>query len=279
MKMLSKNTIKKKITEDFGNEWETYNYSKISYKKIKNAYKQYFNIFPTNKLKNSEGFDMGCGTGRWARILAKKVKKLNCIDGSQKALSVAKTNLKNYKNINFINSLIKHDILKKNSQDFGYCLGVLHHTPDPLYGLKVCHRILKKNAPFLLYLYYNFENKPAWFKFIWKLSNFFRNIISKFPFVIKKKVTFLIALFIYFPLAKISFYFEKIGINTDNFPLSDYRNKNFYIMSTDALDRFGTKLEKRFSKKEITTMLQIVGFYKIKFSPRTPYWVAIAYKR
>jgi SAM-dependent methyltransferase len=222
---------------------------------------------------------MGCGSGRWAKILATKVKKLNCIDGSRKALAMAKKNLRNYKNIKYFCSLIKHNILKKNTQDFGYCLGVLHHTPDPLYGLKVCHRILKKNSPFLLYLYYDFENRPAWYKFIWIFTNLLRNIISKFPFIIKKKITFLIALLIYFPLAKISFYFKKIGFNTNNFPLSDYKNKNFYIMKTDALDRFGTKLEKRFSKRKIISMLETAGFYKIKFSHKMPYWVVIAYKK
>jgi ubiquinone/menaquinone biosynthesis C-methylase UbiE len=277
--MTSSYLIKKKITKDFGNEWETYNHSQINYQKLKDSYNQYFSIFPTKHLKQSEGFDMGCGSGRWAKILATKVKKLNCIDGSRKALAVAKKNLRNYKNIKYFYSLIKHNILKKNSQDFGYCLGVLHHTPDPLYGLKVCHRILKKNSPFLLYLYYDFENRPAWYKFIWILTNLLRNIISKLPFIIKKKVTFLIALLIYFPLAKISFCLKKIGFNTNNFPLSDYENKNFYIMKTDALDRFGTKLEKRFSKRNIILMLETAGFYKIKFSDKMPYWVVIAYKK
>ena len=277
--MSLKNLIKKKITRDFGNEWETYDYSEITYKNIKNSYKQYFDIFPTNNLKSSEGFDMGCGTGRWAKILAKRVKKLNCIDGSKKALVVAKKNLKNFQNVKFFNSLIKHNILKKNSQDFGYCLGVLHHTPDVLHGLKVCHRILKKNSPFLLYLYYDFENRPIWYKIIWKITNILRNIISRLPFIIKKKITFVIAFLVYLPMAKLSFYFEKFGLNTDNFPLSYYRDKNFYFMATDALDRFGTKLEKRFSQKKIISMLNMVGFYKIKFSTKMPYWVILAYKK
>ena len=50
-------------------------------------------------------------------------------------------------------------------------------------------------------------------------------------------------------------------------------------MATDSLDRFGTKLEKRFTKKEIKKMLSKVGFKDIKFSNNTPYWVAIAWKK
>ena len=50
-------------------------------------------------------------------------------------------------------------------------------------------------------------------------------------------------------------------------------------MRTDALDRFGTKLEKRFTKKEIKSMLLKSGFVDIQFSENTPYWVALAWKK
>ena len=71
---------------------------------------------------------------------------------------------------------------------------------------------------------------------------------------------------------------ELIRLNVDNIPLSDYRNKSFYIMQNDALDRFGTKLEQRFSKKEISEMLSNAGFGNITFSENTPYWTCISYK-
>ena len=49
-------------------------------------------------------------------------------------------------------------------------------------------------------------------------------------------------------------------------------------MRTDALDRFGTKLEKRFSKKEIISMMEKSGLKDIKFSDQPPYHCAIGYK-
>ena len=49
-------------------------------------------------------------------------------------------------------------------------------------------------------------------------------------------------------------------------------------MLTDALDRFGTRLEKRFSKEQIISMLDIVGFENISFSEAEPYWVCLSYK-
>ena len=49
-------------------------------------------------------------------------------------------------------------------------------------------------------------------------------------------------------------------------------------MRTDALDRFGTKLEKRYSKKEIQTMMTRSQLNNIKFSKKPPYWVAVGTK-
>ena len=50
-------------------------------------------------------------------------------------------------------------------------------------------------------------------------------------------------------------------------------------METDALDRFGTKLEKRFTKKEIKEMMHESGLSSIEFKDNEPYWIAIGYKK
>lgn len=271
--------IDNKVVNDFGEEWSTYRQSDIEIKDLESAWAQYFSIFPFDELPdNSVGFDMGCGSGRWAMFTSPKVGHLHCIDASEKALSVAKENLSEMNEITFHHGSVGDDILDENSQDFGYCLGVLHHIPDTLDGLRSCSKILKKGAPFLLYLYYNFENRSYLFKTIWKLSNILRWLISKFPSPLKKIITFLIAIIIYLPLARISLLIEKAGINPHFIPLSDYRNKKFTFMATDSLDRFGTRLEKRFSKSEILNMLEESGFKNVKFSNSQPYWVCISYK-
>jgi hypothetical protein len=60
----------------------------------------------------------------------------------------------------------------------------------------------------------------------------------------------------------------------DQSGLSD-EDKSFYVMRTDALDPFGTRLEKRFSKVEIKSMLENSGFINIHFSDKQPYWCAV----
>ena len=46
------------------------------------------------------------------------------------------------------------------------------------------------------------------------------------------------------------------------------------MLANDALDRFGTTLEQRFSKAEITEMLRAADFdiSTLRFSDTEPYW-------
>ena len=50
------------------------------------------------------------------------------------------------------------------------------------------------------------------------------------------------------------------------------------MLRTDALDRFGTRLEQRFTKDEITAMLLEAGFTDIRFSNTPPFWTVVARK-
>ena len=92
MKNLDKDTVK-----SFSDQWVRYDQSGMSNDEAKKLFENYFSLFPWKKLtKSAEGFDMGCGTGRWAKFVAPRVGKLHCVDPSN-AIDVAKKNLKNLK--------------------------------------------------------------------------------------------------------------------------------------------------------------------------------------
>jgi len=268
-----------KTIQSFGDEWTRFNQKNIENSELKKIFNSYFKIFPWHKIKNPlVGFDTGCGSGRWAKFVAPRVKVLNCIEPS-KAIKVAKKNLSNFNNINFINSTIQDLKIKSASQDFGYVLGVLHHISYTESALKSCVRILKKGSPLLIYMYYNFENKPLWFKFLWQISNIFRKLICMLPKKIKFLICDIIAVLIYYPLTKISIFLERVNFPLKNFPLASYRDKSFYTMRTDSRDRFGTPIEKRFSKKQIYNLMKKSGLEKIKFKNGNPFWLSIGYKK
>ena len=273
MKNQDKNTV-----EGFGDEWSRFDQSDLPEDEQQLLFDEYFSVFPWKDIsKESVGFDLGCGTGRWAKSVAPKVKKLICIDPSN-AIDIAKKNLSNFDNCEFESATVDDISIDNNSMDFGYSLGVLHHVPDTEMGIKQCAEKLKKGAPLLLYLYYRFDNRPFWFRFIWSISDLLRKIISKMPYGLRYIFSQIIAVVVYFPLARTALYLEKLNLNVSNFPLSSYKNLSFYTMRTDALDRFGTRLEQRFTRDEIKNMMESAGLENIKFSNSKPFWVAVGYK-
>ena len=68
-----------------------------------------------------------------------------------------------------------------------------------------------------------------------------------------------------------------MGGKVADVPLSAYRNRSFYSMRTDALDRFGTRAEKRFTREQIRSMMESAGLERIAFS-EVPHWCAVGYR-
>ncbi|KGF72372.1 2-polyprenyl-3-methyl-5-hydroxy-6-metoxy-1,4-benzoquinol methylase [Neosynechococcus sphagnicola sy1] len=268
------------VVQSFGEEWQAFDQSSLSSEDGLQMFNEYFSIFPWQCLpKDAVGLDIGCGSGRWARLVAPKIGRLYCIDPSVSALNVARKNLSQCQNCEFILAGVENIPLGNATADFGYALGVLHHIPDPEKGIRSCVEKLKSGAPFLLYMYYAFDNKPWWYRWIWKISELGRFLISRLPFPMRYAVSQVIALLIYLPLARFSLGLEKLGVNVDSIPLSSYRHRRFYSIRTDALDRFGTRLEQRFTKAQIRSMMENSGLEKIIFDDSEPGWVALGYKK
>jgi SAM-dependent methyltransferase len=263
----------------FGQEWRRFDQNAMESEEHAQLFGEYFAIFPWDKLPaKPTGFDAGCGSGRWAALAARRAQTLHCIDASAVALAVARRKLAGQGNIIFHEAPIAAMPIADASMDFGYSLGVLHHLPDPAAGLAACVRKLKTGAPILIYVYYALDNKPEWFRQLWRASDCFRRFISKMPFRVKAAIADLIAALIYWPLARSANVAERLGLDPANWPLAAYRSRSYYTMRTDALDRFGTRLEHRMTRAEIKAMMEVAGLRDIRFSESTPFWCAVGHR-
>lgn len=267
------------VVSDFGAEWARFDQAGMGDEETRKLFDRYFEIFPWDALPaGAEGFDLGCGSGRWAQLAAQRVATLHCIDPAEAALAVARDKLKDQPNALFHHAGVSAIPLADGSMDFAYSLGVLHHVPDTAAGVASCVAKLKPGAPFLLYLYYALDGKPWLYRAIWKASDVIRKAVSEMPRPLKFAVCQAIAGLVYWPLARTAGLLERMGVNVDNMPLSDYRHVGFYAMKTDALDRFGTRLEQRFTKPQIESMMRAAGLTDIRFSDQPPFWTAVGIK-
>jgi SAM-dependent methyltransferase len=282
MHVSAKDNIDLQVARGFGQEWSTFRQDTdhLSQQQRQAIFDDYFRIFPWHLLPAGGGIgvDIGCGTGRWSMMVAPRVEHLHLLDPSPEALAVAKQNLKSTQNVSFYLNGVGNIPLSPRSLDFAFSLGVLHHVPDPQAAIQAIADKLKPNAPFLVYLYYALDNRPAWYRLLWRMTDLARHVVSRLPHSLRLAVSQMIAAFIYWPLARLARFLARHGRLPRALPLSYYADKSFYVMRTDAYDRFCTRLERRFRRREIEQMLTRAGFKDIVFSDREPFWCAVGVK-
>ncbi len=267
----------KKTVESFGEEWNKF--GTFSDEEIKIAGNQYFDIV-TEKMLNSEStvLDIGCGSGRWSKFISNRAKFVEAIDPGN-AVTTAFKLTKPCVNVRVTQAGFGGIPFEKESFDFVFSLGVVHHLPDTQAAISEAASLVKKEGWLLLYIYYALDNRGPLYRFIFSCSDLLRKIISSFPKGLKFFSCELIAILIYGPLILLTKFIKLFGGNLyKKIPLSYYAAHPWKISRNDALDRFGTPLEKRFSKQEIENMLVTSGLKHILFSENEPYWHVVAQK-
>jgi SAM-dependent methyltransferase len=169
--------------------------------------------------------------------------------------------------------------LDPGSLDFAYSLGVLHHVPDTAAALRSCVSLLKSGAPFLLYLYYALDNRPLPYRLLFRASDGLRRRISVLPHGLRFGVSQALAASVYWPLARGARLAETLGADVSGWPLAYYRDRSFYVMRNDALDRFGTRLEQRFTREQMHALMAEAGLERVVFREGPPYWCAVGYRK
>ena len=274
--MQQRGSVDEPTVEGFGYEWTKFDQSGADTAELEHLFSLYFALFPWDSLPpGAVGFDLGCGSGRWAHLAARRTGTVVGVDASGAALEVAARNASGCPLVAAAAGALP---LARGSMDFGYSLGVLHHIPDPQRGLADAVAALKPGAPFLVYLYYAFDNRPFWFRAIWRASDVVRRGVSRAPAPLRYLLSQSLALGVYLPLARTARLVERRGGDVESLPLSAYRHRSLYAIRTDALDRFGTRLEKRFTRHEVVTLLEGAGLEGVRVSDDPPYWCAIGFK-
>ncbi len=270
--------IDAKVVEAFGEEWLKFN--SFDEATINRIASEYFDIITETMVnKNTYAIDIGCGTGRWSKYLSKYAGFIECVDPSQ-AIYAADVLLQQADNIRLTQASTESLPFEDNTFDFAMSIGVLHHIPNTQNAMKDCVKKVKPGGHFYCYLYYNLDNRSGWYKLMFKASNVLRLFVSKLPQGIKKVVCDILAVTLYMPWVLLARFFVFIGMRNfaKKIPLAAYENKSFFVIRNDSLDRFGTTLEQRFSRKEVIAMMKNCGLVDIIVSPNTPYYHAVGRK-
>jgi SAM-dependent methyltransferase len=266
----SKNpTVDMDFAEDiqftFGVEWQKFSDIMFEHEK---EFLQYFDLINLSDLKNKRICDLGCGIGRWDYFLKDQCKELILVDFSE-AVFVARHNLKGAENILYFMGDLKKLPFRKSFVDYLFCIGVLHHLPNS--ALEEVRSLKKYASQLLIYLYYALDNRPFYFRILFMFAtrlrmrtasvknSHFRNFFSWSG-----------ALFFYYPFIILGSILRPLGMS-HHIPLYEsYHGKTLERIRQDVYDRFFTRIEQRFTKKEIMTLKDT--FSNVIVSNQLPYW-------
>lgn len=270
--------IDSKVVEEFGDEWLKFN--KFEDEVISQIGNEYFDIVTSEMVnKSTYVLDVGCGTGRWTKYLSAKAGFVEATDPSNAIFAASKL-LEGTNNVRLTRVSAENLPFNDETFDFAMAVGVLHHIPNTQVAMYDCVKKIKKGGYFYVYLYYNLDNRGSLYKLIFGGVNILRKAVSALPGKSKRFACDFIAASVYMPVIITGRFFKKLGFKkfANKMPLSDYHNRNFFVVRNDSLDRFGTRLEQRFSANEIVSMMEKAGLTDIVISKNSPYHHAVGRK-
>jgi len=261
----SKNFESERVRFSFGKEWSRYNKILPEHKK---EFEKYFNMIDLNELKGKRVCDLGCGIGRFSYFLKDVAREIICIDFSE-AIFVARNNLAKYNKFLFFMADLRKLPFVEDFADFIFSLGVLHHLSEN--ALDELRKLKRFSPKILVYLYYNFDNRPVYFKLIIRIVALIRKMFSKIKIEFFRLYFSKVgAIFIYYPFILLGKILKPFSF-ASYIPLYDsYFDKSIKRIEQDVYDRFFTPIEQRFSKKEILNLKDT--FSEIIISENHPYW-------
>lgn len=269
--------IDKEVVQHFGKEWAKYNYfDGLAADALDAQFRSYTNLIDFREFdkKLASAADFGAGSGRWTERMKQYFRVTYALEPSVEAAEVLNRKFSQDEKVRVINESIQVNSIEDRTLDFAMSLGVLHHIPDTQRALEDIATKLKPGGTFLCYLYYKVEDKPFAYRLIFNFTNLIRIVISRLPHFLRMFIAKIIAAVIYYPLARFAAFNLKRGKDVSNIPLHHYAEMPFIMLENDALDRFGTRLEQRFNKVEITNMLLNANFdlSTLRFSETEPFW-------
>ncbi len=234
--------------ESFGYEWNTFDRIQPEDEVF---WERYFADVDRDWLRNKVVLDAGCGKGRFAYFTAPLVGWLCAVDGSD-AVQAAARNLSSFHNT----AVIKGDLLSPpfpaERFDLVFCLGVIHHLPDPRRGFAEICRLVRPGGRLLLYVY---SRPTGWGARRLGLagSSALRRLTIHLPHPVLRALAAPLAALLYAVFVLPGRAGGKLGISPlERLPLQTYRGRPLRSLWLDTFDRLSAPLEARYTWDDIS---------------------------
>jgi len=213
------------------------------------------------------GLDAGSGSGNDTTILARRHPDVEVVslDMSEGVYNTAGRTA-GLANVHVVRASVLSIPLKSGLCDFGYSFGVLHHTTDPLRGLREIARVLKDGGCISLYLYEDHADNP-WKAVPLRLITALRLITTRMNPRLLSGLCYLLSPFVVIAFSIPSRIFN--GFERTR-PLAAKMPFNFgtslFSVHGDLVDRFGAPVEVRYNRESLVALFKACRLRDIRLA-------------
>lgn len=233
--------------KSFGYEWTTFDRIMPEDEQF---WRSHFQDTPLESLAGGVALDAGCGKGRFAYFTAPLVRELVALDASDAVVAAAR-NLQGHPNCTVIRGDILDPPLAAESFDFVYCMGVLHHLPDPEAGFRSLVNLMSPGGLLLTYLY-SWPEEIGIRRASLAMAAALRRGTTRMPHSLVRMLSAPLAAALYLAFVIPGTVGERRGVRPlAGLPLATYRGRPLRSLWLDTLDRLSAPIERRYTWPEL----------------------------
>jgi SAM-dependent methyltransferase len=201
-----------KTVSSFGAEWNRF--ASFTDAETRVAGDEVFDLVTPDVVNRSTvALDIGCGSGRWSRYLAPRVRFIEAVDPGEAVRAAARLTRPSG-NIRVTQAGFGALPFAPGSFDLVFSLGVVHHLPGTEQAIREAASMLKPGGSLLLYIYYDLDGRGLLFRSLFRIADACRRVVSTLPTSAKFVVCDLLAVFVYLPLVGLARLVRAVGIGS-----------------------------------------------------------------
>ena len=243
-------SVKQRTANSFAYEWSHFGQARSEWDR---NFRDYLQPHSPESLRGRTIIDVGAGSGRHSRQASFHGARVVAVDIGR-SIDVARINLP--PDVLTVQADAERLPFERGTFDLAMSIGVLHHLPDPMRGLRELVRLTKPGGHVHVYLY--------WVPDLWahrallKLVSAARVVTVRLPHRLLHALCYPLSAFLY--VSTVIPYRALRGrpkgrTPASFFPLKTYADYPFGVLVNDQFDRFSAPLERRFTRRQVTTIL------------------------
>jgi SAM-dependent methyltransferase/uncharacterized protein YbaR (Trm112 family) len=262
--------------ESFGYQWTTFSEMVCDFQE------NFWNyLYPATSeiLRSRLGLDAGCGFGRHIYHAAACGAEMVGMDFS-KAIDSTRRNTRHLPNVHLVQGDIYAPPFAEGVFDFVYSIGVLHHLPDPVGGLRSLTPLLRPGGLAFIWVYSKTRSMTNF------LVELVRTVTTRLPHPLVNGLAFVGAAvdqYVFVLPYQILRHLPVAGRLVERLTLARIKMYSAYpfgVLHADWFDRLAAPIRFYYSEQEVERLAQQAGISDVKVTPTGAYgWRACGVRR